>query len=394
MTETTLRGLGWGHRRATAPMDAAAEKFAATHGVRVEWDVQPLAGFEKAFGPELVAGYDLVVFDHPFCGDIARDRSLLPLNENDVGGRALRDADFVGHSLASYRHGGRLWGLPVDGATQTAVWRPDLIDVPPTTWAEVLTLGERERAKGRHLGFAAHAPHAFLALLALCANLDAPLTNDSGADVPIDRAVLREAMRQLGALWRLSDPRGIDWNAIDLHDVMSGSMTDEPGNPIAYAPLTYHYLTYAEADVPRPLGFAHFAGPGPDPVAGTVLGGAGLGITNGCRNVEAATAFLALLADGPGQIELVADHHGQPAATAAWDDAASDEPYGRARRATRTTMTRAWVRPRVPGYIPFQDGCGRATADWLASRIEAHDLAEEIERSWRFHVQNDDASST
>ena len=376
-----LRGLGWGHRRATAPMAAAAEAFETLHGVSIEWDVQPLSGFEKAFGPALASRYDLVVFDHPFCGDIARNGTLLPLN--DLGEHPLRDDGFIGQSLSSYRVTGHIWGLPVDGATQTAIWRPDLLDAAPTSWVDVLALGERERTRGRCLGFAAKAPHGFLALLALCANLGGPLATSADAETAIEPAVLQEAMGHLKALWRLSDPRGIGWNAINLHDAMAGSADSEPSDAIAYAPLAYHYLTYAEADMPRPLRFANFAGPGPDPVAGTVLGGAGLGITSGCRNVEAATAFLALLSNGPGQIQFVCNHHGQPGALSAWDDAPSDEPYSYARRATRATMTNAWVRPRLPGYIPFQDACGRATAEWLAGRMNDPNLATEIERQWR-----------
>ena len=93
-----------------------------------------------------------------------------------------------------------------------------------------------------------------------------------------------------------------------------------------------------------------------------------------------------MLTDERGQIELIADHHGQPASKAAWDDASSDEPYGGARRATRRTLEKAWVRPRLPGYIPFQDACGRATADWLAGLIEADRLVDRIERFWHANV--------
>ncbi|WP_308918040.1 ABC transporter substrate-binding protein [Jannaschia sp. LMIT008] len=380
MSERVLRGLGWGHRRATAPMDAAARAFATDHGVRVEWDVQPLSGFESALGPDLAARYDLVVFDHPFCGAIARDGLLRPLDPDALAPGGLRDDGFIGRSLESYRHDGWLWGLPMDGATQTAIWRPDLIDAPPDGWDAVLACGARERAAGRALGFAAKAPHGFLALLALCANLGAPLAESPSVDIPIDETVLREAMDRLRAIWNLSDGRGIDWDAIDLHEAMSRA--DDPA-PIAYAPLAYHYLTYAEDDTPRRLRFADFAGPGADPAAGTVLGGAGLGITQRCRDVEAATAFLRTLVSGPSQVALVCDHHGQPAAVGAWDDGPSDAPYGGAREATRRSMTRASLRPRFPGYIPFQHACGLATARWLAGDVTDAALASDIAHQWR-----------
>lgn len=389
MTDAALRGVSWGHRRATAPpMEAAAKAFHDRYGRRIEWDVQPLAGFEHAFGPDLARTYDLVVFDHPFCGAIAQAGLLRSLPEILPGqGHALAPDDFIGGSLSSYQYEGCLWGLPVDGATQTAIWRPDLLEAPPETWDDMLALGARERAKGRRLSFAARTPHAFLVLLALCANLGSPLAATPRADVPFDPATLREAMDCLQALWGLSDPRGFDWNAIDLHEVISGGVGGDPGDDtIAFAPITYHYLTYAENDIAARLRFTDFAGPGGDPVVGTVLGGAGLGITTGCRDVEAASAFLGMLADADGQREWVCGHHGQPASRAAWDDAASDTAFQHARRDTRSSVTKAWVRPRFAEYIPFQHECGDATVGWLAGDVDDAVFTDQIADLWRRHA--------
>jgi multiple sugar transport system substrate-binding protein len=155
----TLRGLSWGHRRATGPTDAIARAARERLSIEVEWEVQSLAGFEHGLGDALADRYDLIVFDHPFCGSVAACRLMHPL---DTVLADLRDEDFVGRSLDSYRYAGHLWALPVDGATQCAVYRPDLIqgDGLPTDWDAVVRLGERLRREGRWLGLATLAPHS------------------------------------------------------------------------------------------------------------------------------------------------------------------------------------------------------------------------------------------
>jgi multiple sugar transport system substrate-binding protein len=376
MTDAVLRGLNWGHRRATAPLEAAAAHFQATDGGRIEWSVQPLSGFESGLGPALADSYDLIVFDHPFCGATAQDGLFRPI---EVQLAHLKDADFIGASLASYRYGGHLWALPVDGATQTAVYRPDLLDTAlPTNWQEVLDLGEKVRRQGRWLGLAALNPHGFLVLAALAANLGSSMPADGTAEVPFDRAVLREAIQLLDALWPLCHKDGLLFNAIDLHEAMSGR------EDLVYCPVAYAYLTYGEADRTKPLRFGEFPGPHAPYCAGSVLGGTGLGITRSCRDVAMAERFVRMLADGEAQTQFVA-HHGQPAHRAAWEQAANDAVMGGAFAATRGSMEQASMRPRFPGYIQFQHACGARVAEYLAGGLDQTGLMDAVERSWRTH---------
>lgn len=373
MNGLALKGLVWGHRRATGPMDALAREAAGELGIDLVWTVRPLSGFESDLSADTLAPFDLVIWDHPFCGLVARERLFLPLGELVPG---LEDAAFVGASLASYRMNAHVWALPVDAATQTAIYRPDLLAEPPADWDGVLALGAREARAGRALGLAAKSPHGFLVLAAIAANLGAPL-GAAGREAPFDPAVLDEAAGRLAALWPLCDPRGTDWNAIDLHERMAR------GDALAYAPLAYAYFTYAEDDMAHPLRFAPFAGAGPVAHAGTVLGGAGLGIVASSRHLEEAVAVLSLVADGAGQRALVVPHHGQPAHRAAWEDPAADARTGGAFSATRATIEAASMRPRFPGYIPFQDAAGHATAAFLAGEITRPALAEALAAAWR-----------
>jgi multiple sugar transport system substrate-binding protein len=304
---------------------------------------------------------------------VAREKLFRPL---EAVLPQARDADYIGASLASYRYGGHLWALPVDGATQVALYRPDLFaEPPPADWDAVLALGRRLRARGRWLGLAGLNPHGFLVLAALAANLGGAMGED--AETPFPAAVLEEALERLDAAWALCHPDGLAANAIDLHEAMSDR------DDIVYCPLAYGYLTYAEADRRKPLRFADFPGPRAPHAAGSVLGGTGLGITRSCRDVAMAERFLRLLADGAAQTELIAAHHGQPGASAAWNDPASDERMGGAFSATRQSMLGASLRPRFAGYVGFQHAAGAAVAAYLARDLERRALCEALGRLWR-----------
>ena len=67
-----LKGITWGHRRAIAPLKETLPGFAAEHpDIVVEWSERSLAGFEFDPVPALAERFDLIILDHPFCGDIA-----------------------------------------------------------------------------------------------------------------------------------------------------------------------------------------------------------------------------------------------------------------------------------------------------------------------------------
>ncbi|MCC6197745.1 MAG: extracellular solute-binding protein [Burkholderiales bacterium] len=371
---TVLRGLNWAHRRAQGPMDAAARAIRTHLGVAIEWDAQDLAGFEHGLDSRIADRFDLVVFDHPFCGDIAAQGLMRPLD--DVLGN-LHDDAFVGASLDSYRYAGQLWALPVDGATQCALARPDLMaHFPlPAAWDEVLALGQQLRTQDLWLGLATASPHGIMVLLALCANLGHPLRLDPWA-TPFDRMTLRTAAGLLKAVAALARPDGAAMNAIHLHDAM---VRDDD---IAYSPAVYAYLTYGEQDQRVPLRFAGFPGPNRS-VGGTVLGGTGIGISRACRDVAAAERVIRYLADAKVQRDLIMGHHGQPASALAWFDPIADARYGGAHAAIAATMARAWTRPRFPGYIRWQHAAGGAVERFLAGALTLDAFEHALTAQWR-----------
>ena len=355
MTRTVLRGVNWGHRRATGPFPPLIARFSELHpDVAIACDVRPLSDFEHQGIADIASVYDFVVFDHPFCGDIAASGAFLPIGELVQDDRLLAPERFIGPSLRSYHYAGHLWGAPIDGATQNALYRADLLaDELPASWSDVTALGARLRQKGRYLALACVTPHALLVAAALMASRGTPWSTDPTQRFVVDGPALEAAFEEIAQLLSYCPPQGLNWNSIDLHDAMVER------DDIVYAPCVYGYATYGEADMRRRLSFAPF--PGPD-AAGTAIGGTAIAVSRSCAAPEAAAAFVRFMLSDEAQATIVPQHHGQPALLAAWNDATIDARFNGYYSATHGTMDAAWIRPRLRGYPRFQKLAG----------IEAH----------------------
>lgn len=372
MAQIRLRGMTWDHPRAVEPLKATLPAFRAIHpGIDITWDARPLHGFEFTPIEALAQRFDLIVLDHPFCGDIARNHCLVPVD--DLVGP---DEDFVGPSLASYRAGGHVWAVPIDAACQVSVSRPDLMAAldaeTPRRWSEVVALGRSAHARGLKLAIALKGVHSLMSFFTLCANLGRPC----GADF-VEAETARAGLAALRELLPLCPPECLDWNSIALHEAMARR------DDLAFCPAVYCYATYAEADRPHPLAFHDL--PGPQGLQGSTVGGTGLGISANCRDLDAAAAYARFAGEASTQLAF-ARHHGQPARIEAWRDAGIDRRFGHCFSATRATMEAAWTRPRHAGYLAFQASGGdlierhlRGTiseTDVLASLLRAYEASE------------------
>lgn len=371
-----LAGMTWDHRRAISPLVETLSSFRARHpDITVEWTARPLHGFEFEPVADLARRCDLIILDHPFCGNIAASGALMPLDPLLEG----LDRLFVGPSLESYRYDGHIWALPVDAAAQVAVSRPDLMDAldsaPPATWTELLRLGEAARRRGWSLAIALKGVHSLMTFFTLCANLGQPCA--TSPDEPfVDRSTAHEALTAMRALLALCPADVLDWNSIALHDAMVESDT------LAFCPAVYCYATYAEADQRRPLRFHDLPGlAGPTP-RGSTIGGAGLGISIHCRAPEAALAYARFLLD-PDTQRAFADHHGQPARIEAWSDEAADKRFGGCFSSTLKTMQHCWIRPRYDGYLAFQARGGTLIEQHLRGGLGEAELLAELDRAHR-----------
>jgi len=133
------RGLTWDHPRGFNALAAAADRLRAQDRIAIDWDKQPLDGFESHPIEDLCSRYDLVVLDHPHIGEAVARKCLVALEDvftsGDIDGWSHHT---IGPCFPSYRYAGRHWALPLDAATQVMALRPDLTTGRPGTWDDVL----------------------------------------------------------------------------------------------------------------------------------------------------------------------------------------------------------------------------------------------------------------
>jgi len=372
MPSVRLRGMTWDHRRAVDPLLATQAMFAKQHpGIEIEWSLRPLHGFEFTPVAELARSYDMIILDHPFCGDIAASNCLLPLD--DILAGDARSA-FVGPSLETYVYEGRTWALPVDAACQVAVSRPDLMArldaATPGDWAALLDLGHKASRRDMKLAIGLRGVHSLMTFFTLCANLGQPCATSPRKPFA-DLAIAGAALEHLRELLALCPREALDWNSIALHDVMVAR------EDLVFCPAVYCYATYAETDQQRPLRFHDF--PGPRGPQGSTIGGTGLGISAYCANPEAALTYARFAATAATQ-SAFALHHGQPARLDCWNDAEINARFAGCYRDTLRTMEGCWIRPRFAGYLGFQAKAGDLIEHHLRGAMSERDLLDRLQK--------------
>src|SRR5438270_13723886 len=146
-----LRGITWKHDRGLGPLLATARRFCEQHAeVTIEWQARSLQEFGEGSVQVIADRYDLVVIDHPYMGQVARERCFLALDEHCTPEQLKElQRDSMGQSYASYCVEGHQWALPIDAAAQVAGYRADLLQrngfKVPQTWEEVVSLAKFRR---------------------------------------------------------------------------------------------------------------------------------------------------------------------------------------------------------------------------------------------------------
>lgn len=337
---TGFRGITWDHPRGTTALrEAAVLERASGSGLELVWDAQPLEGFEAHPIDELAERYDLIVLDHPHLGDAVRHGSLRPIEEV-VSPELLTGwrSNSIGRSYDSYSLDGHQWALPLDAATQVAVRKASLLDVAPTTWAEVEALAAEER-----VALSIAGPHAFLSMLSVCSAFAKADESDPATGMPA-RDVASHA---LGILSTIGSRASREWDALNpielLHRI---TITDQ----IAYCPLVYGYVSYSSTDVQfddapsARRGGRH----------GSILGGTGIAISRGCAVSPELVEHLSWLMSDEAQRHFIPWNQGQPSAEAAWKSESLDRANAGFYGSTIATVRDAILRPRWAGYPEFQ----------------------------------------
>jgi multiple sugar transport system substrate-binding protein len=347
----------WDHPRGLASVQGAAAEYERNgSGVRVEWRVRSLQGFADQPLEALARENDLLVIDHPHIPHAAAAGLLVALDE--VGRDAELEAlarQAVGPSHRTYAHAGHQYGLAIDAAAQVAVYRPDLLADPPTTWDDVVAL-----ARAGRVLWPAKPVDAISSFLTLAANRGAEIAGDGFIERDAGLAILEDLRR----LADLVDPACLAENPIETAERLASS------DRWCYAPLAFGYTNYGRAGF-RPYRLAYVDMPsGPGGVTGSCLGGAGIAVSAFAKDREAAVAHAFWLASAEVQRTVYYAAGGQPANVAAWEDDALNDDCFDFFRATRRTLDGAWVRPRFDGWLEVQDEVGG-----LINRVLRGDLS-------------------
>jgi multiple sugar transport system substrate-binding protein len=370
MTPVRLNGMTWNHPRGLDSLLACSEPFGREHPeITVDWDARSLQDFADFPLSELADRYDLLVFDHPFAGEVAASRMLVPLDEvlpaEFVADQA---AHSVGPSYDSYVWDGHPWALAVDAACQVSAHRADLVEHPPRDWDDVLSFAR----SGAPMAIPARPIDSFLSFVSILAN-DAgqPFGEHGGLAAP-GRAA--EALERLAELLALAHPMSISMNPIELLEVMA--RTDE----VAYMPITFGYVNYATPGFrERRVTFGPIPS-GARGISGGVLGGAGLGISTRSSKIAEAAELLRFVASGAIQGSAYVAGGGQPGHRSAWLDPDVNAAHGNFFADTLNGIDGAYLRPRWPGYLRAQTAAGELVHGWLTDRtIPAQRLVRELD---------------
>src|SRR5438270_910803 len=355
-----LRGLTWKHDRGLAPLLATAQYFSEQHPeVTIQWETRSLQEFGEASIQTIATRYDLVVIDHPFMGQVAREKCFLALDKYFSPAQLDElKRDSVGPSYVSYCFDDHLWALPIDAASQVAGYRADLLQANgfkvPQTWEDVLDLAKFRR------GFVTPALSpldSLMCFFTMCANLGEPPFKQD--DKVVSREIGEQVLERLRVLAEHAADGALSANPIAIWERMSSS------DDIAYCPLAFGYSNYARNGYRSKLiSFALIPSSGHGPV-GATLGGAGLAISQNCKHRDIALNYAFWMAGKNCQRTVYVDSGGQPASKTAWLDGHANEVTNGYFAATLPVLENAWLRPRFAGFEDFQVEALRAVSQFL-----------------------------
>lgn len=366
-----LTGITWNHTRGYLPMVATAQRFSELYPeISITWQKRSLQQFADMPLAKLASQFDLMVIDHPSIGEAAEEQLVLALDEG-LPAEFLADqaANSVGGSHASYHYEGHQYALAIDAATPIAGWREDLLERAgasvPETWEDLIAL-----ARKGLVTVPAIPIDSLMALFMLSNGLGAEPFAHADEVMPMAEGV--RALEMLRELVQLSALGSLERNPIKTWQMLADS------ERVAYCPFAYGYSNYSRvgyaAHVIRVGGLVSFEGK----TLRSTLGGAGLAISRRTQHVEQALKYAEFTASAMTQKTLYAYSGGQPGHRAAWTDEALNQATDRFFADTLETLDAAWVRPRFPGFIRFQDKASLLVHEYLVAGGDARRVIDEM----------------
>ena len=367
-----LRGITWNHTRGYLPMVATAQRFSELHpGVTISWQARSLQAFADQPLADLARSFDLLVIDHPSIG-LAVEADLLIALDRHLPADFLADQarNSVGGSHASYTWQSHQWSLAIDAATPVGGWRPDLLARAnaevPETWDQLLALAHRGL-----VAFPGLAIDSLMHLYMLALALGEEPFQQPGHFISEETGV--ESLSMLRTLVTACHPSCLARNPIATWEELAN------GDQVAYCPFAYGYSNYSR------LGYAKH----PLTVGGLVslangarlrstLGGAGLAVSRATAHLDPAIEYARFAASSAIQSTLYVDAGGQPGHRDAWIDDEVNRRSNRFFSSTLPTLDAAYVRPRFPGYLDFQDAAAPVVHRYLSTGGDAREVIQKL----------------
>ncbi len=128
--------------RAPILEDMAADVL-ATYGVELVVELKSAIRDDFQVAAPLGEGPDLIAIAHDQAGALVSNGLLAPV---DLGDKA---ADFAPKSLEACTFDGVLYCMPYATENLAFFYNTDLVETPPTTWEEVVSMGEALKADGK-----------------------------------------------------------------------------------------------------------------------------------------------------------------------------------------------------------------------------------------------------
>jgi multiple sugar transport system substrate-binding protein len=372
-----LTGITWDHSRALPPLVAASQRYEELNpGIRIRWDKRSLHEFGHMPIEQLADRFDFVVIDHPwaaYCFARGLVHDLKPL----LTSSQYEDLEnnCIGPSFRSYLYKGNLLALPIDAATPTPSWRPDLLQKHarqvPQTLSEVIDLADAGLAVMP--GFPADL---FLNWSMLLAAMNAnPFSN---ADQIADAEPAFAAMDLLKRLAQKMPAEIYQWNPIAIAEQMTR------GDTIAYCAFAYSYGNYCRSHfTPNPLHYGNLVKLDDGTPLRSIVGGTGMAITRHCNELQAALNFANYCASAYVQSGIYTYAGGQPSRREAWQNNELDAFNGNFFSGSMNSHEAALLRPRYDGYVPLQEEAGVPLQNYLQGKCGRDSAWQAINECYR-----------
>jgi len=364
-----LKGMTWDHSRGYDPMIATSKIFAEKHNneISIHWDKRSLQAFADRPIEQMVEEYDLMVIDYPHVGEVSA-KGLLQMFDVDGYQHKLNllDKQSVGLSHQSYNIDGHQWALAIDAATQVCCFRQDLISSLPNSWNDLIDL-----AKENRVIWPLKPVHAISSFYSIYNNIAEEFN-------PNDKNYIQKELGVQTLLMMKQISKYLLDECFTMDPIKTAETLSETED-FFYSPYTYGFSNYSRKAYRKNIisygNVIDLSNKGP---SGTHLGGTGIAISKKSKHKDLALEYSFWIAGSDCQQTTFYTSGGQPGNSDAWKNYNINLETNNFFKNTRSTLDKAWVRPRHNGYIKFQDESGNIINEYLQSNMSEAKVIDKL----------------